>query len=98
LPPREAVEAAVEALVPLLDTLNGDPDTEDCDGFENEPLLDAKECSRLNRLYGDGPGGGILLDSDYGAEEADEPEEGYAAGRTGIDQSRPISAENRAVL
>lgn len=44
-------------------------DDEDCDGFENEPLFDRAGCNRLNRLYGEGPGGGVLLDSDY--SEAD---------------------------
>jgi hypothetical protein len=47
---------------------NGE-DTEDCDGFENEPLFDGAECARLNVVYGDGPGGGSQLDSDYDAGE-----------------------------
>ena len=41
-------------------------DGEDCDGFENEPLFDRRQCAKLNAMYGDGPGGGLLVDSDCG--------------------------------
>jgi hypothetical protein len=39
--------------------------TEDCEGTsENEPLFDKVQCRTLNALFGDGPGGGSILDSD----------------------------------
>jgi hypothetical protein len=47
---------------------DAEEDNEDCDGFENEPLFDRGRCAQLNALYGDGPGGGALLDSDLGAD------------------------------
>lgn len=39
-------------------------DGEDSDGLENEPMFDRVHCRTLNALFGDGPGGGKLLDSD----------------------------------
>ena len=50
-------------------TEDDEEDSEDCSGFENEPMFDRRGCSRLNRLFGDGPGGGRLVDSDCGADE-----------------------------
>jgi hypothetical protein len=70
------VDHAVDGLAgcPVADP--PEEDSEDCDGFENEPLFDRAGCTRLNLLFGEGPGGGAVLDSDYGAEEAGEPEGG----------------------
>lgn len=45
-------------------TEDDEEDSEDCDGFENEPMFDRRGCARLNRFFGDGPGGGQALDSD----------------------------------
>lgn len=45
---------------------DAEEDDEDCSGFEDEPLFDRGQCERLNARYGDGPGGGQLLDSDRG--------------------------------
>ena len=43
-------------------------DAEDCSGFEDEPLFDRSQCAMLNRMFGDGPGGGSALDSDLGGD------------------------------
>lgn len=60
-------------------------DTEDCDGFENEPAFDKASLRKLKR-HGDGPGCPIS-DTDFGAEEIGEREEGVVA-TYGVDQSK----------
>ena len=42
---------------------DAEDDTEDCSGFEDEPLF-GSGMKMLNALFGDGPGGGALLDPD----------------------------------
>jgi hypothetical protein len=43
---------------------DAEEDDEDRGEFEDEPLFDPAKCRQLSVLYGDGPGGGELLDSD----------------------------------
>lgn len=58
LPPRAAIEAAVETLLSVLDTLDGDPDAEDATGLEDDFTVHAS----------DGPGCPI---ADAGEEDDD---------------------------
>jgi hypothetical protein len=47
---------------------DAEEDDEDRGEFEDESLFNPAKCKRLSILYGDGPGGGSLLDSDLGAD------------------------------
>ena len=60
-------------------------DAEDCDGFENEPAFDKATLRKL-KGYGDGPGC-LISDTDFGADEAGEPQEGISP-IYGVDQTK----------
>ncbi len=90
-PTREHIAAAVETLIALLDALEPDTDVEECD----DDMCGAADDAGTGHHWLH-PGDGLPGDADdgepetdFGAEEAGEPEEYHACPTFGMDQTGP---------